>query len=142
MIVDGRLKFAVSIDEFYARQKIAEKLARFGMFVPPAPTAVAHDAAPAVARIEPLYGVAKWHAICPDCNGSEYVWLASPRFLCCGCANKGIGGLWRPVLMPADRRAVERLLLARTDPNTRVWYPGESVEQLEAENVMLSGGGG
>ena len=142
MIVDGRLKFACSVDEFYCKQKIAEKLARLGMFVPPAPTAVAADAPPAVAFVEPLYGMARWIAACPDCKGSEYVWLSQPRFLCCGCANRSIGGKWRPVQMPPDRRAVERLLLARPDPNTRVWYAGESIEQLEAENVTLNGGGG
>jgi hypothetical protein len=73
---------------------------------------------------------------------AEYVWLATPLFFCTSCGNASIGGRWRPVAVPADRAEIERLLLARPDPATRSWRPGETTDQLAAENVMLLGGGG
>lgn len=142
MILDGRAKFGCTVDEFYRRQDIAKMLARRGLLVPPPPTDIATDAPPAVARIEPYQGVARWIAPCPDCKGSEYVWLAQPRFLCAACANTSIDGRWRPVTIPSDRRKIERLLMARPDPDTRCWHPSEGIDQLTAENVMLLGGGG
>lgn len=142
MILDGRAKFGCTIDAFYQKADIAPLLARRGMLRPPDPSAIATDAAPALARVEPYQGVARWIALCPDCKSAEYVWLAQPRFLCCGCANKALSGHWRPVSVPSERRMIERLLFARPDPDTRVWTPDEGIEQLAAENVMLSGGGG
>lgn len=141
-IIDGKLKFGCSIDDFYLKPEIAAMLARRGMLRPPPPDDVAMDAAPAVARIEPYQGVARWIARCPDCSGAEYVWTATPRFLCAQCANRSIGFRWRRVEMPANRRQIERMLLAREDPESRVWLPSEDVDQLAVENVMLNGGGG
>lgn len=142
MIIDGRQKFGCSVDDFYTKPEIAAMLARRGLLKPPEPSDIAEDAPAAVAHVEPYQGVARWIAKCPDCSGAEYVWLADPRFLCAQCANRGIGHRWRRVEIPADRRQIERMLLARPDPETRVWQPEESVEQLAAENVMLNGGGG
>jgi hypothetical protein len=142
MILDGRQKFHCSIDRFYRKPEIAAMLARRGMLAPPDPDDVAEDAPPAVAFVEPHQGAARWIARCPDCAGAEYVWLTDPRFLCANCANAGIGGCWRRVRMTPDRKRIERMLLRRSDPDTRVWYPDENVDQLAVENVMLNGGGG
>lgn len=141
-VLDGRAKFGCTIDVFYRKPDIAPMLARRGLLVPPDPDAIATDAPPAIARVEPYQGVARWIATCPDCKGAEYVWLAQPRFLCAACANKSIGSKWRPVTIPSDRRRIERLLLARPDPDSRIWYPDEDIDMLAVENVMLNGGGG
>jgi hypothetical protein len=141
-ILDGRMKFGCDIDTFYKKPEIAAMLARRGVLRPPLPEDIATHAAPAVAFVEPYQGVARWIARCPDCTGAEYVWADTPRFLCAQCANRGIGHLWRRVEMPADRRRIERMLNARADPETRVWYPHENADQLAVENVMLNGGGG
>lgn len=141
-ILDGRARFGCSIDAFYLKTEIAALLARRGLLVPPEPGDIADEAPAAVAMIEPYQGVARWIARCPDCAGAEYVWTAEPRFLCAQCANRSIGRRWRRVEIPPDRRRIERMLLARVDPERRVWRPGEDAEHLSVENVMLNGGGG
>lgn len=141
-ILDGKLKFGCSIDDFYRKPEIAAMLARRGVLLPPPPADIATDAPPAVAHVEPYQGVARWIARCPDCTGAEYVWLDTPRFLCAQCANRGIGHFWRRVEVPSNRQQIEQMLLARPDPDTRVWYPDESADQLAVENVVLNGGGG
>ena len=37
---------------------------------------------------------------------------------------------------PADLEAIVRILDAREDPCTRNWLPGETVEDLKAENLL------
>ena len=142
-ILDGRAKFGCSVDEFYRRAEIAPMLARHGILKPPAPSDVATDAAPALARINPLHGVARWIADCPDCRvGASYVWLATPRMLCTNCGNRTIGARWRPVALPDNRQEIERLLLARDDPMMRGWSPGETLDALREQNAALAVGKG
>jgi hypothetical protein len=138
VIADGRQKFGCGIDDFYRKPDIAVMLARRGVLTLPAATDIATEAPPALARVNPLYGVARWIADCPDCRvGVEYVWLDAPRFMCCNCGNRLIGGRWRTVKIPRDRKAIERELSARDDPETRIWTPGESLRRVRAENETL-----
>jgi hypothetical protein len=141
-VLDGRAKFGVGLAEFYARPELVARVARRGVLIPPT-GAVAADAAPALAYVNPLPdGSVRWIAECPDCRArgrtaAQYVWLATPLLFCTRCGNREIGGRWRPVAVPADRAEIERLLLARPDPETRGWTPGEKTADLRAQNAAL-----
>jgi hypothetical protein len=146
VIADGRARFGCSLEEFYHQPILVTHVARLGILIPPLAD-LDGAAPPAVARIDVDDGRARWIADCPDClaagrSRAEYVWLASPFLFCTACGNREVGGRWRRVDLPDDRATIERLLLARPDPETRWWTPGETVEQLQTENVMLQGGGG
>jgi hypothetical protein len=79
----------------------------------------------------------RWLADCPTphCRNACYVDPADPRFLCVECVNPLAEGRWLPVEFPDDRDEIEAALLARPVPATRNWTPGETVEQLRAENA-------
>ena len=146
MIVDGRAKFGCSLEDFYRQPIMVTHVARLGILIPPL-ASVATDAAPALARIDVDDGQPRWIADCPDCaargrSRAEYVWVAAPFMFCTACGNRAIGGKWRRVDLPPDRATIEALLMARPDPETRWWSPGETIEQLQNENVQLLGGGG
>lgn len=97
--------------------------------MPPA-SDVAHDAEPAVAVVQR----GAWVAFCPSpgCPSGEFVEPGLP-FFCCVCANAAVGHLWRPVVWPANRGAIEAALGERPVPQTRNWLPGETPESLRAE---------
>lgn len=108
--------------------------------VVPPPTAVAAGADPAVAYVN--HG--RWIARCPDelCNnGQPGVMYAEPDtpFYCTVCANVSIGHLWRPVQWPPERAAIEAELGRRSYPHQRNWTPGETVEHLRTERLLLTG---
>lgn len=144
-IADGRARFGVALEEFYRRPELAARIGRRGVLIPPT-SDVAREAAPALAYVNPLPdGSARWIADCPDCkaagvSSAEYVWIDRPLFFCATCGNRDVGGRWRRVVLPAERRDIERLLLARPDPATRVWTPGETLDRLRAENAALAVG--
>lgn len=142
-ILDGQARFQCSLVEFYRQPLLVVQAARYGIMIPPT-SDVDDDAEPAYAYVNALSdGSVRWIANCPDCDMSaEYVWLATPLMFCMSCCNRALGGRWRRVEVPSDRAEIERLLLARTDPRTRSWTPDETVDDLLAENVTLSGGGG
>lgn len=77
----------------------------------------------------------RWIALCPDCSGSEYVWLDEPVFMCETCWNAAIGGQWRPITVPADAEAITRVLMARPQLASRNWLPDETLTTLRGENV-------
>jgi hypothetical protein len=141
-IVDGRARFGCSLAEFYGDERLRLQVARRGILIPPT-SAVADDADPALACINPLPdGSVRWIALCPACAehgraSAEYVWLDLPRLFCLRCGNARLGGRWRPVLVPSDRAEIERLLVARPDPEMRAWHPSESLDDLRAQNRLL-----
>lgn len=67
-------------------------------------------------------------------HGGGVVWLDRPMVWCPLCRNKVAGWRWRPVVLPAEREAIEAALLARPDVATRNWHPGETVDDLRREN--------
>lgn len=75
-----------------------------------------------------------WIVDCPDCRNAEFAWTDEPRFLCTNCWNGMVGGKWRIVAFPQFTDAIEKALKARPVPHTRNWNPGESYQQLRAEN--------
>lgn len=75
-----------------------------------------------------------WVVRCPFCAGSQVVDLGEP-FYCVDCCMQANAGLPMEIFVPTERREIERLLLMRPDPNTRNWLFGETVENLQAENL-------
>lgn len=139
-IQDGRARFNCSLVEFYQRHEIVQAFARLGIMLPPV-TDIDTSAPPAYAYVNPLAPVepvARWIADCPDCRaGSSYVWLEGPHAMfCLPCGNAGIGHRWRPVAVPAERAAIERLLLARP-VGQMAWRPTESLDRLREENALI-----
>ena len=85
--------------------------------------------------IPAVVNAGRWVVQCPDCTGAQMCAVSDPRFLCVNCLNAGNGGQWRPVAVPANRTAIEALLLVRPLAVNRNWLPGETVAHLQAENT-------
>jgi hypothetical protein len=82
----------------------------------------------------------RWITSCPQprCPGTSFVWINGPyQFLCNVCANLGIRCRWRPVIVPNDWRDIERVLFERYVPVERNWTPGETLDDLLAQNLVL-----
>lgn len=75
-----------------------------------------------------------WIVDCP-CGGAEMICRGHPILWCCSCGNRYAGGLWRQVELPANAPEIERLLDLRPFPVNQNWQPGETVDQLRAENA-------
>ena len=125
----------VTFTDKFQGASLAEYAARF-------PSSVGDLSAPAEGVALDVTTVARanggrWIADCPQagCDGAMYVSFDDPRFFCCECRNAGFGGVPVKVVLPKDRAAIETVLLERPVPATRNWTPGETIGQLEAENV-------
>ena len=140
LIVDGTRAFGCSLEAWRTgraeppyRGLLPNVAALLGVRPPPPLGRVVEAAAPAVARVN--HG--RWIADCPSegCAGAEMVWPATPLFWCGGCGNRALGGLWRRVALPerAERASIEAALERRGEPAARNWAPGETVEDLLAE---------
>lgn len=96
--------------------------------------AIVYEAAP----IPAFVAQGQWVVDCPDCGRNRsMVWLTEPLYMCPACWNQAIGGDWRRVELPAEREHIEALLLARTLREARNWLPGETLDDLRAENEAL-----
>lgn len=95
----------------------------------------------AVARID--WG--RWLADCPAvpcahpvtaerAAGAEYVAPGLP-FMCQWCWNQNIEGRFREVDFPAEKKALEALMLHRPEVDMRSWNPSESLAQAQADNI-------
>jgi len=92
-----------------------------------------------VADVEPLrarINHGRWIVDCPvpECGGAELVDPDNPRFWCLSCDNHGMDGRWYPVEFPAERPAIETVLLKRPNAANQNWRPGETVDDLRREN--------
>lgn len=70
------------------------------------------------------------------CGGAQLACRTDHRVFCCDCGNAPDGGKWVRVNWP-DRATlveIEAALLSRP-PYNRNWSPGETVDDLLAENV-------
>lgn len=78
----------------------------------------------------------RWIVDCPDpnCRGATMADIDDPRFYCFSCHNKAVGGDWLPVQFPAEREAIEKMLMERPAEGVRNWRPGETVADLVREN--------
>lgn len=80
----------------------------------------------------------RWIARCPYCAGAMYVAPGLP-FYCVDCLMVANEGQAMTVVFPEEKERIEALLLARPNPATRNWQPGETVAQLESENDLYGG---
>lgn len=74
----------------------------------------------------------RWLWDCPRCNAAQVASDTDLRAFCTDCFNGGDG--YYAVRYPAARAAIETLLDRRPE-TARHWTPGETVEQLQAENI-------
>jgi hypothetical protein len=99
---------------------------------------VNRSAVPMTARIN--HGV--WIASC-ECGAEGHpspgcvVYLDNPIGWCVRCGNRAHGGMWRPIMVPGadERAAIEAVLLCRPSLSDRNWQPGETVDELIAQNL-------
>lgn len=75
----------------------------------------------------------RWIGIC-ECGGAEVVAVGMP-FYCFSCFNVISRGRSRPVRFPKNSKQIEETLLARPVPTNRNFHIGETLEDLERENV-------
>jgi len=90
-----------------------------------------YDGKPLEARIE----YARYIVDCPNCHSAEFA-FEDKLFLCSSCLNSDIEGKIRKVKMPKDRKQIEIILGKRAIKN-RHWYPNETVDDLEKENLKM-----
>ena len=67
-------------------------------------------------------------------TGAEYVAAGFP-FMCQWCWNQDIDGRFREVDFPAAYDALDVVLTERIEPENRNWTPGETVADLQVENI-------
>lgn len=98
--------------------------------LPPSPDA-AEGEAEAIAYVND----GRWVVDCPACSSAQLAAHSDRRFFCTECHNAAIGGAWRAVRWPPANQlnAVEAELELRPERN-RHWRPGQSVDDLRAEN--------
>lgn len=111
--------------EMYARAHVAQMTAKREAFhaldvrLPwDAPTAAV-----------PFINGGKWVVLC-DCGDAP---MASPAWDIARCFN--CGAIYRSLAWPAEREAIEAALLDRPQAITRSWLAGESLADLQAQNV-------
>uniref|UniRef100_A0A6M3JTC3 Uncharacterized protein n=1 Tax=viral metagenome TaxID=1070528 RepID=A0A6M3JTC3_9ZZZZ len=88
-----------------------------------------YDGKPLEARIE----YARFIVDCPNCNNAEYA-FEDKLFFCSQCLNSDIQGKARKVKMPKQRKQIEEILGKRAIKN-RHWFPSETMQDLENENI-------
>tara|TARA_R110000824_G_scaffold6321_5_gene29276 strand:+ start:6874 stop:7410 length:537 start_codon:yes stop_codon:yes gene_type:complete len=112
------------------------------------PSVVPQEAAPgdgtASAVIRTTFAIgagwrARWIALCPDpqCNGAEDASWLDPRFFCLACYNVTNSGRIYVVDFPPERAEIERAVLERSVRELSTFDPGETVEELEQQTVVI-----
>lgn len=120
------------LDWVAVRMAIAEELSgrSFGVTPPSFPTRAS------VEHVTHAYANwSRWLWDCPVCHAAQVCTPADPRGYCVECWNAGDG--WWPVVFPAEFEQINMLLARRPEPRHRNWLLGESVTQLQAENIAL-----
>lgn len=75
-----------------------------------------------------------WRVDCPFCQSAMAAEPGEP-FFCPDCAMQGNEFKPMAIVWPKERAEIERVLLARPNPNNRNWLIGETVADLLTENV-------
>lgn len=128
-LIDGQSFFNKSFEKYLASPTWTKVAQQQGIRAPSEIAGV--EDKPAYAHISHSRIVAD----CPNCNNAEFVWRDGPYIMACAnCGNADIGNKLRVVIMPEILGGIEELLMKRPNPATRNWIPGETLEQLEAEN--------
>jgi hypothetical protein len=90
----------------------------------------------------------RWVVMCPvgldwqrrpipgqePCWGAQMASLDDPRFFCTHCGNEHVGGVWLPVVFPADADEIMALVGMREDDKNANWEIWETAEDIAAEN--------
>lgn len=78
----------------------------------------------------------RWMWKCPDCQEAQVASNDDRRAFCCGCFNGGAG--YHTVCWPGDLERIQiEVLLGQRPVVNRNWWPHESVDQLQIENIAL-----
>lgn len=93
----------------------------------------AGDAAGPTVQAEVNHG--RWIVRCPWCNGAEGADRADRYFYCLGCQNVLAGGKRVPVRFPSAANELETLLARRPGEASRNWLPGQTLDEIRAENL-------
>jgi len=81
----------------------------------------------------------RWIVSCDQCTSAQLASREDARFACVSCGNAYQGGAFRPIAWPVDADAIGAALDDAYRPVALAnWAPGESVEQLQAENALLA----
>lgn len=137
MIHDMRTLRGHFLDKWVTSAPVREAGRRFGPPRWPATEDTISDLGPLPARV--YNGL--WIYDCP-CGGAEMVLRGHPIGWCCSCGNRYAGGLWVRVQLPDNLEEIEALLDKRHYPVNQNWSPGETLDQLREENLVLAGLGG
>ena len=81
-----------------------------------------------------------WIVDCPmpGCSSAQYASLEDPRFFCCDCAMRAIGGKWVAVVWPTNPPDIEAEL-ERRPLEVRHWHPGETRADLAHQDKIALG---
>lgn len=77
----------------------------------------------------------RWLWDCPLCNAAQVCSNTDWRALCVECFNRGDG--WWEVVWPDERAQIEELLSRRPRDDQRNWYPNETLDMLQLENLSI-----
>lgn len=121
----GATYFQASLSE-YAEKKLRPLAQSRGVALPPLSD---------VADVPPLSARVNHNCLIVDCacGNAEFVWPNERIVMCRFCWNGKVSGKWRPVALPTDWAAIERVLKARPYPHQRNWTT-ETADELRAEN--------
>ena len=143
MTLNGVLSFSDllpndTIDLFCRRLANRSGILIGDQYAPVDPPVFAFVAASAIVGYRKMSG--RWMATC-ECGGCEVVDQKTPIFMCCSCFNEADGRQYRRVLFPVEMEEIEAILSERPG-DKRFWRPGETLDQLRAENESLGVAGG
>lgn len=117
------------------RNFLASHAMKLGTPLPPAITEIEGEV---LARVNQ----GRWIADCvvEGCGGAIVVSEVTPLFYCPYCGNADNNGKWYRVIFPAQKQAIEAILLKRPARDGfravhRNWEYGESLSKLRAENA-------
>jgi hypothetical protein len=85
-------------------------------------------------ELVPYLNHGRWLADCPECGAGAACWDRNPYTCCLACGH--LYSLAWP--LPQLRSEVMRLLAGRPE-EARNWTPGETVEELKIQNVLMLG---
>ena len=78
----------------------------------------------------------RWIVPCPSprCGGAQYACYEDRRLWCVDCDNAFTHGQWVPVSWPENPEEIEEVLIRRPE-YARNWLPGETIEDLLAQDA-------
>lgn len=99
--------------------------------------AMAAKTGPASTAVHVTANHGRWIVECPDCQDAQLAARDDKRFMCVGCANAAVDGVWRPVIWPKNHEDIEAILEERPHDRHKNWAPGETIEDLIAEAASV-----